>query len=101
MQSGRQGIEPSDLSLDERQIRRSVSRLAANDGGDVCRHVLRQERLDVERGDIADGDGEHHPDANFGIGSENDVERLLVLWHQRVHILDGGDAVPQAFHRAE
>ena len=39
MQTRRQGIEPFDLRLDECQIRRSVSGLAADDGGDVRRHV--------------------------------------------------------------
>ena len=67
----------------------------------VRRHAWRQKRLDIESGDIADRDREHHADADLGIGSEDDIQRFLVLRHQRIHVLDGGDAVPQAFHRTE
>ena len=101
MQPRRQGIEPRDLRFDEGEVRTCVAGLAADDRRDVRRHVGRQERLDIESRDVPNRDGEHHANADLRIGGEDGVERLLVLRHEGVHVLDGGGAVPQAFHRTQ
>ena len=101
MKSRRQRIEPLDLRRDEGDVRLRVARLSRDNGRGFARYVGRQERLEVERADIAHRNREHDANPDFGIGGQNGVERFFVLRHQRVHVLQGGDPVPQAFHGAD
>ena len=97
VQSGWQRVEPDDLLLDEGEIGRGIARDALHQGPHRIGHVARQKRRNVQSGDVAQGDREHHTDADLGESGESRVQRFLVLRHQAVHVLDGGDAVAEAF----
>ena len=101
VQARGQGRQPFDLALDEGDLLAGVLRHAATIAMHGFRHVRRQERRNVERADIAHRDREDHTDTDLLIGAEDDVQRLLVLRDERVHVLDRGDAVPQALERAK
>jgi hypothetical protein len=100
VKTARYGIEPRDLPLDKGEIGMRVTRRPLHHRADIRRHVGGQKGCYVERRHIPERDREDDANPDLGEGREDDVQRLLILRHQGVHVLDGGDAVLEAFDRA-
>ena len=96
-----QGTLPRNLLFHEGEIGRRVAGRTLDQSADLRRHPGGQEGCDIERRHIPERDREDHADADLGEGREDDVERLLILRHQGVHVLHGGDAVLEAFDGAD